>query len=303
MRKVVLVTIIHTFRSYHADDADFTTQELEKKDNLQKNIKSILSRENLKVNETKTEETVLERKKKVQKYSCEIKDDLKMNIKRNEIESWRTTKKLGSLLGVREDINRRKQLATVALNKINNIWIRKDKIKQSLRLKLYKSIIKPILIYNSGTWSPTKKEDDDLNAFHHKQIRKVMNIKYPVIMRNSVVYRESGEEMLSLEVMKNRWKLFGHVLRSNEETPAQKAMKFYFTDSDAERFRGRSRVNVPWKLNDDLMKFTSRMNLKTNEDLQILKVLAKDRKKWKGLIDEIYEAAKAEKNLIFNYGF
>ena len=109
--------------------ADFITQELEKKEKLQNNIKNTLQKENLKVNETKTEETILERKRKVPGYSCELQEDLKMIIKKDETENWMTTKKLGPLLGVTEDINRRKQLATAALNKMNNIWIRKDKIK------------------------------------------------------------------------------------------------------------------------------------------------------------------------------
>ena len=130
----------------YADDADFITQELEKKEQLQNNIKNTLQKENLEVNETKTEETTIERKKTVQGYSCELKDDLKTITKNDETENWRTTKKLGSLLGVTEDINQRKQLATAALNKMNNIWIRKDKIKQSLRLKFNKSLIQPILL-------------------------------------------------------------------------------------------------------------------------------------------------------------
>ena len=85
---------------------------------------------------------------------------------------------------------------------MNNIWIRKDKIKQTLRLKLYKSIVKPILTYSSGTWSQTKKEEDGLDAFHRKQLRTVLNVKYPVIMKNKIVYRETGEEILSIEILK-----------------------------------------------------------------------------------------------------
>ena len=72
--------------------------------------------------------------------------------------------------------------------------IRKGKIKQSLRLKLYESIIKPILLYISGIWSPTKKEEEQLDAFHRKQLRKVMHVKYPVTTRNSIVYRNSSDE-------------------------------------------------------------------------------------------------------------
>ena len=58
-----------------------------------------------------------------------------------------------------------------------NIWITKDKIKQIQILKIYESIIMPILLYDSGTWSPTKKEEEQLDAFHRKQLRKLMKVK------------------------------------------------------------------------------------------------------------------------------
>ena len=166
---------------------------LEKKELLKTNVREILLQADLKVNETKTEETILERKSK-NAYSCTKTGKMKLKLKK-EIEEWRNTKKLGSLIGVTEDIKRRKQLAAAALNKMNHVWIRKDRIKLKLRLKPYKSLIKSILTYNSGTWELTKKEEEDLDAFHRQQLRKVMNVKYPVKMRNSVVYRESGEEV------------------------------------------------------------------------------------------------------------
>jgi hypothetical protein len=48
----------------YADDADFITMILERKERLKKNVREIVLRENLKVNETKTDETLLERKSK-----------------------------------------------------------------------------------------------------------------------------------------------------------------------------------------------------------------------------------------------
>ena len=76
----------------------------------------------------------------------------------------------------------------------------------------------------------------------------------------------------------------------NEDTPAQKSMKHCFTESNASRFKRRPRINLPWKLNEDLEKFSNGMKLKTAEDLRTLKALAKDRK----------ITAKAEKNKVFN---
>ena len=105
--------------------------------------------------------------------------------------------------------------------------------------------IKPILLYNSGTWSPTKEKEEQLDAFHRKQLKKVMNVKYPVTTRNSIVYRERNEEILPLTILEKRWKLFGHTLRIYKDTPAQKSMKFFFTDSKEGRFRRRPRIDLP----------------------------------------------------------
>ena len=103
----------------YADDADFIAEEETRKQALLENMTEVLGRANLKVNETKTEQTTLERKNKGICYKIAEKkdDDMKLKLVK-EVETWRTVKKLGSLLGVTEDINRRKQLAMAALNKM-----------------------------------------------------------------------------------------------------------------------------------------------------------------------------------------
>ena len=73
---------------------------------------------------------------------------LKRGEKKNE--DRRSTKKLGSLIGNREDILRRKQRSTAALHNLNSIWIRKNRIREHVQVKLYKTVIKKtVLIYNS----------------------------------------------------------------------------------------------------------------------------------------------------------
>ena len=101
-----------------------------------------------------------------------------------ERDDWRKVKKVGSLLGDNEDINRRKQLANVALYKLSSIWIRNDKVKQSTRLHLYKALVKSILLNHSGTWALTKQDEHKLNTFHRQQLRTILNIKYPTIIKN-----------------------------------------------------------------------------------------------------------------------
>ena len=96
----------------------------------------------------------------------------------------------------------------------------KEIIKQTLKVKLYKSLVKSILFYNSATWGLKKKEEERLNSFLKHQLKQVLNVKYLASISNVQLYKQTGEDTLCLEILQNRWKLFGHVLRSNPETQA-----------------------------------------------------------------------------------
>ena len=123
----------------YADDADFLTTSEVEKNIITEKIGEILLRDNLKVNNSKTEQTEIFRGDR--------------NTGR-----WRTVKKLGSLLGDTEDVQRRKQLSIESLNRLNHIWIRKDHISEKLRLKLYRTLVKPVLVYNSSTGGLIQKD-------------------------------------------------------------------------------------------------------------------------------------------------
>ena len=268
----------------YADDYDNITDNITKRNKFKENIKEILEKDNLFVNETKTEYTTLKRQKKTD-------------------ESWRNCIKLGSKLGDAEDIINRKQLSMNSLNKLNNIWIKKDKIKKTLKLKIYKTLVKTILLYNCGTWAITKNEKKNLNSFHRRQLKIVMNITYPMIIRNKKLYKITEEQPISLEITKRRWKLFGHILRLPEDTPAQRSMIHYFTPTNNKRFNGRARITLPKTLHNDIEDTNKHNNdlstlfkiteLKNINDLQKLKELAKNRTSWISLTNLICDAAEA----------
>ena len=56
-------------------------------------------------------------------------------------ESWRTTRKLGSLLGDAEYVARRMQLANVSFHKMWTNWFRGAQISLHLRLRLYSAFV------------------------------------------------------------------------------------------------------------------------------------------------------------------
>ena len=86
-------------------------------------MKGVLAEDNLDVKETKTEDTILRRNKHDRK-----------NKQTNE--PWRETIKLGSKLGDKEDIVRRKQLARVKLIQMKKILKRKKVVRLKKKMKL-----------------------------------------------------------------------------------------------------------------------------------------------------------------------
>ena len=63
-------------------------------------------------------------------------------------DGWKKSKKLGSLTDDDKDVGKRKQLAAVVLNKLNKVLIKDNKQKTSNKIKLYKTFVKSILLYN-----------------------------------------------------------------------------------------------------------------------------------------------------------
>ena len=216
-------------------------------------------------------------------------------LSRNQ-EGWRSTKKVGSLVGDKEDVERRRKLSTVALNKLMNVWISDDKIKTNIKIKLYKSLVKSVLIYNCGTWALTRSEEERLDRFHRKQLKKVLNIKYPTKIANIALYKKSNERPLSLQILEARWRLFGHILRRDKEIPANIAMDTYFTPSGHEKHKGRPPTSINTVLNRDLKHLPGFHKLGSKEDLLSLRSLAEDRDQWKDITQKIREAAEASRS-------
>ena len=72
--------------------------------------------------------------------------------------------------------------------------------------------MKPVLLYNSSTYGITKEEE--------KNLRRILHVKYPEKMKNEKVYKKTNEKPITLEILFNRWRMFGHTLGMNIRSPA-----------------------------------------------------------------------------------
>ena len=99
----------------YADDVDFISNSIISNvflNEVQRLAPGCLLQWHLIIKESKTEHTNIHRRNT------------------RDVEQWRKTRKLGSLLGDAEDVTRRKQLAAVAFQRLWSLWVRKCHISE-----------------------------------------------------------------------------------------------------------------------------------------------------------------------------
>ena len=284
LRKLLPTNERLTKELIYADDVDLIFDTEEEAQKYVPIISSTLRQWNLKVNESKTEITRIER------YQ----------------EEWKKVRKLGSLINESEDIKRRKVLAQNAFNELKNIWTRKDKIREQKRIQLYEALVIPILLYNCGTWGLTKQNLESLNTMHRKHLRNIIGVHWPEKISNPDLYDRCKVKPISHRVKEQRWKLLGHILRREDTIPAQTAMTDYFQRGT--KYQGRTPTSLPTILNQDLKRYTTFLKttpgellytsqksnaipgqLTSERDLVSLKALAQDRDTWRELTRHMHE--------------
>ena len=265
----------------YADDCDLLTEEEDIRAVVNEKVTEILGKGNLLVNEEKTEHTTLKRGDR-------------------NTEMWRNVNKLGSLLGDKEDINRRKQLSCIALRDLKNIWRKKKSVSLEKRIKLYETLVKSVLLYNCSTWGLSIQDERDLNSFHRQQLRRILGIQWPHKIRNKKVYEKTNSKPISIEITERRWKTFGHTLRMDSNTPARQAMKFFFEKRSNRKYVGRKRTSIITTINRDIKRTRKEIpsfvikELKTEIDLHNVRVKAQNRRHWTKIVNQVVEVAYSE---------
>ena len=94
------------------------------------------------------------------------------------------------------------------------------------KIKIYKTIIKPIVTYAAETWSMLKSDEHRIAAWERKILRRIYGPKYEneewKIRTNKELYDLYGEPHIigTIKSMRLRWA--GHVERSEEGSLLQK---------------------------------------------------------------------------------
>ena len=123
----------------------------------------------------------------------------------------------------------------------------------------------------------------ELDVCQRKHLRQIIKMQWPTgKISNLALYKCCKLTPLSVRVVESRWTMLGNVLTSDDLNPAQLSLQFAIKSNKLYKGRiGKHQFNLLRTLKEDLK--LRNLKLETIEDLDSLKSIASDRKKWKEL--------------------
>ena len=104
-----------------------------------------------------------------------------------------------------------------------------------LRIKVYKTVIRPVLLYGAETWA-LKKEERLLMRTEMRMLRWIMGISLREKKTNKSIKEMAGVIWIEEKAREERLRWFGHVKRRVGEEPSRRAME---VNVPGRRKRGR----------------------------------------------------------------
>lgn len=245
--------------------ADDTTLLAENADELQDMINAVMNisaKYGLQLNLSKT------------KVMC-IGDDATINVNNQSLHLVTEFKFLGSLVHkdgyIKHEIRRRIGLGKVAMVKLTKL-MRDSGISRKTKISIVKSLVFPVVLYGSESWTLHKEDKTRLDRFELWAWRKMLRVSWKDKRTNASILEEVNPgKSLTATAIENKLIYFGHLLRRAESL--EKDLMIGITEGS--RKRGRRRLRWSDEIIDTLKM----------EWAQIIR-LAESRPKWRAAVQQ-----------------
>jgi len=148
-----------------------------------------------------------------------------MKIDNSSIERVEKFKYLGTTLtnqnSIQEEIKIRLKLGNACYYSVLNL-LSYRLLSKNLKIKIYRTIILPVVLYGCETWSLTLREESRLRVFENTVLRRVFGAKRDEVTGKwRKLHNEEFRDLYSLpnivrEVKSKRMRWAGHVARMGE---------------------------------------------------------------------------------------
>ena len=283
----------------YADDITYASNNQKVINNIKDKIPNKLKTFNLTINETKTEmyqipkprpppppppslKTLLLHKDDKPRWSeLDWLVNKNLPLPKDTTPDWKGCKLLGSLLDTKSDIKRRKILTIDAMKKLETVF-RSHRISIKLKVRCFQAYISSVFLYNSELWCINKSINEEINAFHRKQLRYAIGVRYPKIVKSKDLYEITKVEEWSKTIKRRRLNWLGHVMRLPVETPARLALNEHLRS--VQNKQGRPKTTWVKTIKKDLEVANININLKNRlETINTLEEITRQRQEWRKL--------------------
>ena len=131
---------------------------------------------------------------------------------------------LSRVVHIDDEVNARIAKASAAFGRLRgSIWDRSG-IRLDTKLKVYRSVVLPTLLYACETWTVYQRHAKRLNHFHTSCLRKLLKIKWQDRIPDTEVLKRAGMQSIHtlLKLAQLRWT--GHVTRMPDERLPKKIL-------------------------------------------------------------------------------
>ena len=96
------------------------------------------------------------------------------------------------------------------------------KLPRATKVRLFRATVESVLLYESETWTVTKKLEESVNGCYTRMMRTALNVHWQQHMNNEELY--GSLPRISETIRARRLRLPGHCGRHNEETAFSKVL-------------------------------------------------------------------------------
>ena len=140
-----------------------------------------------------------------------------ISVKEQRLKAVENFTYLGSTLSrcadIDDEVKNRIVKASWAFGNLRkNVWEKRG-ILQSTRVKVYKAVVLTTLLYGCETWTIYKRHEKQLQQYHTRCLRRILNIRWNDMIPNTHVLERANLSSVVTMIRKAQMRWAGHVSR------------------------------------------------------------------------------------------
>ena len=92
-------------------------------------------------------------------------------------------------------------------------------------MKIFRALVRPVLLYGCETWSVTQPNLQRLNTFHMRCIRSILGVSRWNKIKNSDNLERACEDPIAMTIQKQRLQWLGHLVRMSNNRPQKQLLR------------------------------------------------------------------------------